>query len=530
MQSSTPYLRVIYRITADNGRAASELARKIVVEQTVETPESLITAEIERRYLGIINEITPVSGQPEQFDVQVEYGAESVGGHLAQLVNLVWGNVSMYQGVSLQDMNLSSACAAQWVGPRFGIEGIRDLLGVYNRPLLSTALKPRGRSNDEFAAMAYEFALGGGDIVKDDQNLTGDFDDFRDRTAKCSAAVARANQESGFQCLYFPYIAAPFEQLEAYFSWVKQLGIRGVLLCPMIMGLDAVRALTQRYDLILMAHPAFSGGFAGMSANSMQPHLLYGTLYRLAGVDISIFVHPNTRFPTKREDSLAIAQRAREPLANLRGMFPCPAGGLQRSQLSSVFDDYGVDTVLLVGGSLLTAHTSLREATKNYLQTIAERFPDGHRSSSVSAGTGVCELESEIIRSRVRTILKQNDFRWTHRPVSEYKNAQQADFRAVSRTELIGKAGEQTSFELRYFEVGAEGFTSLERHAHTHVIIGVRGTGSLRMNGETHTLGPMDIAYIPPNAVHQLLNHGKIPFGFFCLVDRQRDRPVAIDQ
>lgn len=51
-------------------------------------------------------------------------------------------------------------------GAKFGIAGLRELLGVPASPLLCTALKPMGKSSDEFAKMAYYFARGGIDIIK----------------------------------------------------------------------------------------------------------------------------------------------------------------------------------------------------------------------------------------------------------------------------------------------------------------------------------------------------------------------------
>ena len=87
-------------------------------------------------------------------------------------------------------------------------------------------------------------------------------------------------------------------------------------------------------------------------------------------------------------------------------------------------------------------------------------------------------------------------------------------------------AGEQTAFDLRYFEIAPGGHSSLERHVHTHVVIGARGAGTL-VSGETQiAVKPFDVAYVPPLKVHQLRNESTEPFGFFCIVDHDRDRPV----
>jgi ribulose-bisphosphate carboxylase large chain len=37
----------------------------------------------------------------------------------------------------------------------------------------------------------------------------------------------------------------------------------------------------------------------------------------------------------------------------------------------------------------------------------------------------------------------------------------------------------------------------------------------------------MDVGYVEPLKAHQLRNEGHEPFGFFCIVDHQRDRPMS---
>ncbi|MBF0553157.1 MAG: cupin domain-containing protein, partial [Nitrospirae bacterium] len=81
-------------------------------------------------------------------------------------------------------------------------------------------------------------------------------------------------------------------------------------------------------------------------------------------------------------------------------------------------------------------------------------------------------------------------------------------------------------FDVRYFQIDKGGFSSLEKHVHVHVIICVRGTGTLICDGSRYTLRPFDVAYVPPLHIHQLRNDGtEGPFGFFCIVNHLRDKP-----
>ena len=76
--------------------------------------------------------------------------------------------------------------------------------------MLMTALKPMGSTTAQLAAMAYDFAKGGIDVVKDDHGLADQpYSRFDERVRACAAAVARANAETGRRCIYAPCICAP---------------------------------------------------------------------------------------------------------------------------------------------------------------------------------------------------------------------------------------------------------------------------------------------------------------------------------
>jgi ribulose-bisphosphate carboxylase large chain len=130
--------------------------------------------------------------------------------------------------------------------------------------------------------------------------------------------------------------------------------------------------------------------------------------------------------------------------------------------------------------------------------------------------------------SRVHRFVPGPTHSWTGVPPQEYKAAA-AHHCGVTRTVLVGEAGEKTAFHVRYFEVAPGGFTTLERHAHEHVVIVLRGRGVAVLGGQEHELGHGDALYVAPDEVHQLRNpSAEEPFGFLCMVDAVRDRPVAV--
>jgi quercetin dioxygenase-like cupin family protein len=131
--------------------------------------------------------------------------------------------------------------------------------------------------------------------------------------------------------------------------------------------------------------------------------------------------------------------------------------------------------------------------------------------------------------SQTSKILRFDRYRWRSVPLERYKD-ESSRFEGVTRQTLLGEGEDEGSlaFVTRYFEVLPGGYTSLEMHDHPHAVIVVRGAGRVILGREVHSIRPLDCVYVAPNAVHQFQAEGKEPLGFLCVVDRRRDRPVAV--
>lgn len=518
----TSFINATYRFrgTADEVRAR---ARAVAYEQTVELPPALVPDAVRETVVARVGAPRP-AGSADLFDVQLRYPAELACGQLSQLVNLVYGNVSLLPGVRLVDLQLPDALLGALPGPRFGVDGLRHAVGVDGRPLLATAIKPRGLSVDAMAGLAGAFAAGGGDLIKDDQNLNDPgFEAWYERVARCAEAVAGANARRARPCLYAPHLAGPPQEVERRATALRGLGLGAVLVSPMILGLDAVADLGRRHGLILLAHPAGAGGSVLGPDHGVTPEILLGTLFRLAGADVSIFPNAGGRFQFGPDVGAAIGRALRAPLGDHPTSFPAPAGGMGFDRIDDMAAHYGPDTVFLVGGALLGADDGLEAATARFVDRLRDHFGEEER---VAEAVSSCELPADA--ASVRSLIRQIDgYEWEDRPSTRYKDDDRLPFRGVRRVELVGPHGERTAFHLRYFEVEPGGHTSREKHVHTHTIIGARGRGVLERGDERQELGVHDVAYVAPLEVHRLRNETEEPFGFYCIVDRERDRPQA---
>jgi quercetin dioxygenase-like cupin family protein len=128
-----------------------------------------------------------------------------------------------------------------------------------------------------------------------------------------------------------------------------------------------------------------------------------------------------------------------------------------------------------------------------------------------------------------RSVLRRfTDFHWDAVATERYKS-EDGGWAALSRQVLVGARGESAPFEVRYFEIAPGGYSSLEKHRHEHVVICLRGAGEVLLGGELQSVGYLDLLYLAPDEPHQLSNTGSEPFGFLCLVSRERDRPRPLD-
>jgi quercetin dioxygenase-like cupin family protein len=151
-------------------------------------------------------------------------------------------------------------------------------------------------------------------------------------------------------------------------------------------------------------------------------------------------------------------------------------------------------------------------------------FP--HADQSTAASARVSEKGSRIHRFQpgAEPLAPHS---WHGVAVQEYKPSAEHHF-GVLRSVLVGDYGEQTRFQLRYFEIAPTGFTTLEHHRHEHAVVVLRGRGEVYLNDRWHEVGFGDTVYVAPDEVHQLRNMSATEaFGFLCIVDRERDRPVA---
>ena len=220
MDANSARFTVVYDVVAGDESAAREKILAICLEQTVELPAALVPEGtwIREHVVGRLEKLEKGAGLRGSWRCEVSYHADTAGGEITQLINVVFGNTSMKEGVMVADLRLPPAVLAEYPGPRFGVEGLRRAVGVPRGPMIMTALKPMGSSTAELAKMAYAFAKGGIDIIKDDHGLADQpWAPYDERIKACAAAVARAAR---FRPA--PSCSAVYRSLASVLTWTTR--------------------------------------------------------------------------------------------------------------------------------------------------------------------------------------------------------------------------------------------------------------------------------------------------------------------
>lgn len=364
-----------YTITASSEEAAHKTATSICYEQSVELPDDVLSDEIRNTRVGRFDEIIP--GGPFKWKTAVTFPDENVGDEITQFLNVLFGNVSMFGNVQIDAVDWQKLPKSLFNGPKFGIDGVRELLRIETRRALScTALKPLGSDSKTLADFAHAFATGGIDIIKDDHGLANQSSSpFSERLKFCTDAIREANEKTGGNSVYYPNITADGQELFERYEQAHEAGAGGVLVSPHLTGLAALHQLAKSdIPLPIMAHPSFSGSALSLHGNGLNLPFLYGDLWRALGADFSIYPNAGGRFSFTPEQCHAVNDRCRTSDSPFKSVFPTPGGGIQRSTIPNLLKSYGPDTVFLVGGSLYQHPKGVEYASAEIMEILTRKL------------------------------------------------------------------------------------------------------------------------------------------------------------
>lgn len=334
-------LKVIYHLDTDASEVEAR-AGALAVEQSVEMPVSAITSSyVLEHIVGRVDGIEDFA--PGIFQVTISFARATLDGTPSQLFNILLGNASLLPGVRLWDVEMDTPPLPPLYSG--GVPKLRTRLGLSNRAITCSALKPQGSPPEILAQMAQNMAEGGIDLIKDDHNLAEQPGcTLRDRLA----VIPKALRQTGSQARYVPHLMGSLDRVREGIKMARGEGVEAILLAPGLIGVETFfKIARENEDLIILAHPAFSG------SSGINPAFLLGKFFRLLGADITIFPSFGGRFSYSSQTCRELTDFAQSPWERIPPIAVGPAGGMTLDRIPEIIGFYGRDTVLVIGGDLL---------------------------------------------------------------------------------------------------------------------------------------------------------------------------------
>lgn len=316
---------------------------------------------------------TRSEGDWQRYIARVAFPIANINYQIPMLLTTVMGDVSMSGILKLVDLDLPPRFIKAFQGPKFGLEGIRSMLGV-PRPLICSILKPCvGVSYKQASEIFYQHAIGGADFIKDDELMAygGDLR-LEDRVHACIKAQKRAFEQTGDKTIYLVSITDRPDRVVDNAKRAIDAGANGLMITPLSTGIATIQMLAENPDIQVpvFGHPALLGASSWSPDFGIGEHILLGKLFRLAGVDINAIPVPYGRFTHLREKFLKLFKISKAPMGHIKPIITQTGGGINPINAAEVLADIGNDVILVAGGSIQVHPMGLSAGIRAIRQTI----------------------------------------------------------------------------------------------------------------------------------------------------------------
>ena len=301
---------------------------------------------------SIKGEILSIEEQDEgTYMVKLSFPATNIDPGLGGISNLwaiVAGEVfSLYfiGGAKFLELELPSSFGQHYKGPQFGIEGIRELLKVKDRPLIGAIIKPNlGLNPERTARVVSILAKAGFDFVKDDEICVNpDLCSLKKRVKLVTQTLDKIQEHSGKKMLYIANVTSDFSTLGKAAEIAISSGANGLMIDPFCIGLSSIDYLKKNFSCPIYVHRVGYGLFC--SGNLSISYEIFTKLFRMLGADFS-HVGGIWGKSEKAQKKVARYVDILRKLSSIRATWPV-VSGISLENMAEYYDFYGDDTLFL---------------------------------------------------------------------------------------------------------------------------------------------------------------------------------------
>lgn len=300
--------------------------------------------------------IAPNTDADKPIIMKLAFPWDNFGQDFAQMFSAIPGNISSVH-LKLLELEVPKTFASGFKGPKFGVQGIRDILGIYDRPLINNMIKPcSGVAPEDGAKYFYEAAVGGVDIIKDDELMAADrpFSPLERRVEAYMKAARRAEEETGEKKMFTVNITDRIDQLKNNAMRAINAGANALMVNTYVVGLPAVRMLAEdpEINVPILGHATAGGGLTDSPDYGMSIELFNGKLQRMSGCDIINICVPYGKMPMLKHKYLRIFQECMADFYHMNQTFANCVAGTNPGMVPQIMSDLGTNIILGAGGGV----------------------------------------------------------------------------------------------------------------------------------------------------------------------------------
>lgn len=291
------------------------------------------------------------------------------GGNAPNILSSIAGNIfgmKAVRNLRLEDIQIPQKLLRTFKGPKYGIQGIRKMLKIKDRPLIGTIVKPKlGLKTKDHAKIAYESWVNGIDVTKDDENLSSQsFNKFEQRLARTLEKQNQAEEQTGEKKAYLVNVTAETKEMMQRAQLVEDLGGKYVMIDIVTAGFSALQTLREAdFKLGIHAHRAMHAAFTRNEKHGISMMVL-ADFARLIGVDqlhigtaigklegdIELVSELNEEM--ERKTVKETKKRLSQNWGRIKPVLSVSSGGLHPGHVPYLVKHLGKDLVMQFGGGL----------------------------------------------------------------------------------------------------------------------------------------------------------------------------------
>ena len=353
----------LFRISPARDLSMKKAANTVALESSIgtwtEVPGKKYVKKLKARVFSIKGDNIKIAYPKELFE------SDNVPNILSSIAGNIFG-MKAVKAIRLEDVSFPKSILKNFPGPRYGIEGIRKMMGVKNRPLVGTIIKPKlGLTTKDHAESAYESWVGGCDFVKDDENLASQkFNVFEKRLAKTLEMADKAEKETGEKKAYLVNVTAETKEMMKRAQLAEQQGSKYIMVDIITAGWAALQTLREGdFKMALHAHRAMHAAFDRNPRHGISM-MVIADFARLIGVDQ---IHIGTGIgklegkikdikeiseEIESESVKATKKRLLQKWGKIKSTLAVSSGGLHPGHVPFLIKHLGKDLVLQAGGGI----------------------------------------------------------------------------------------------------------------------------------------------------------------------------------